>query len=409
MKTVQNTAMKFRLYPNRTQQKALQRNLKASRLHWNEQVAFQVSVRNAYLAGDKDAYKNNRRCVKMKDARLKIAETWPEINEADSTAGSYVLLNINAAMSSFLRVIKKGEYRAKRDKTTGEIIREKGFPRFKSVFDTTQSYSTIVKDHKQNYIKLPKIGWIKMRQHRPIPDEARCKTATISWTPTGKYYIAIVLEWDINPNNIPKPPKKYKQILGIVYDRERGYVDSEGRQCDKVDWLRELLPELAEAQQVLKRKDRGSIKENRQPSGSYNRQRIKVARLHEKAANRRKDYWHKKSRELADYYDAIAIQKVDLKNKAGRKKNGGDGEGIEVADIGFGMGMEMLKTKLDDRGKPFLEIKLENAETPEKTAKEVLALAKEKIKELKFETGKKRVRVSEPKYKKHKPTPGSPG
>ncbi|PFR46246.1 transposase, partial [Bacillus thuringiensis] len=106
---------------------------------------------------------------------------------------------------------------------------------------------------------------------------------------------------------------------------------------------REMLDRLAKAQRVLSRRTKGSIR--------WNKQRIRVAKLHEKVANQRKNFLHHKSKELATHFDVVAIEDLNMKGMSQALHFG-----KSVADNGWGMFTSFLAYKLHEQGKQLVKI-----------------------------------------------------
>ena len=132
-----------------------------------------------------------------------------------------------------------------------------GKPRFKSKKNSRASYSTNnqkgsvrIEGHK---VKLPKVGWVKLCQHRPLPENSIIKTVTISKTPSGKYYISMLVEYENQV--LPVIPKTF---LGLDFAMHGLYVASDEEDAKYPDFLRKAEKRLAKAQRKLSKKQKGS-------------------------------------------------------------------------------------------------------------------------------------------------------
>ena len=222
-----------------------------------------------------------------------------------------------------------------------------GKPRFKSKKTGHASYSTNNQHGsvriEENKVKLPKIGWVKLCLHRPLMENSIIKTVTISKTPSGKYYISILVEYENQILLII--PKKF---LGLDFAMHGLYVASDEDDADYPNFLRRAEKRLVKAQRKLSKRQKGS--HNR------DKQRLCVAKLHEKIANQRRDFLHKKARYLADRYDAIGIEDIRVKAMAKRKKGGKFSFGKSVADNGWNLFTNILEYKLAWEGKQLVRI-----------------------------------------------------
>ena len=267
---------------------------------------------------------------KLNNTPAQYKEQFPWLKEVDSLALANAQMNLNKAYGHFWN-----------------DSQHFGKPRFKSKKNCRASYSTNnqkgsvrIEGHK---VKLPKVGWVKLCQHRPLPENSIIKTVPISQTPSGKYYISMLVEYE---NQIlPVIPKTF---LGLDFAMHGLYVASDEEDAKYPDFLRTAEKRLAKAQRKLSKKQKGS--HNRE------KQRLRVAILHEKVANQRRDFLHKKARYLADRYDAIGIEDISVKAMTKRKKGGKFSFGKSVADNGWNMFTNMLEYKLAWQGKQLIKI-----------------------------------------------------
>ena len=183
------------------------------------------------------------------------------------------------------------------------------------------SYSTVCVNQNillsEGYLKLPKIGQVKVKQHRKIPESYVLKSVTVSQSPSGKYHASILFEYE---NQVPD--RRPHTFLGLDFSMNGLYKDSEGNEAEYPKYYRK-----------------------------WEKQRIKVAKLYEKVANQRKDFLHKRSREIVNAYDCVCIEDLDMKTMA-RSLHFGK----SVHDNGWGMFTTFLKYKLEDQGKQLIRI-----------------------------------------------------
>ena len=276
---IKQKAYKFRLYPNLEQRIFFEKTFGCSRFIWNQMLADRIAH-----------YEETGESLKNTPAQYK--KEFPWLKEVDSLALANVCLNLNAAYKSFFRS-------------------KFGFPNFKSK-KTAQSYKTnnqkgtiALLDGK---VKLPKIGWVKVKAHRQI--KGVIKSATISKTATGKYFISILCEEEILP--LPKTDSN----LGIDLGLENFAILSTGEKIGNPKFLVSLSKKLAREQKILSR--RGLLAKKKgiklSESANYQKQKLKVARLHEKISNQRKDFLHKLSTNLIKNHDVICMEDLVSKN-----------------------------------------------------------------------------------------------
>jgi putative transposase len=204
------------------------------------------------------------------------------------------------------------------------------------------SYTTVCVNNnirlENGIVTLPKIGKVKIRQHRNIPKNYILKSVTVSQTPSGKYYVSILFKYE---NQIQKT--ELRSFLGLDFSMHGLYVDSNGN-CPKFPRYYRL------SEKKLKKEQR---KLSKMVKGSNNRekQRIRVARLHEKVANQRKDFLHKLSRQIANVYDCVCIEDMNMKAMSQALHFG-----KSVADNGWGMFATFLQYKLEEAWKQLVKV-----------------------------------------------------
>ena len=187
-------------------------------------------------------------------------------------------------------------------------------------------------------VSLPKIGKVRVKQHRSIPKNYRLKSVTVSQTASGKYYVSILFEYE---NQVQKTePQKF---LGLDFSMHELYVDSNGNCPQFPRYYRLSEKKLKKEQRKLSKMEKGS--KNRE------KQRIKVAKLHEKVANQRKDFLHKQSRQIANAYDCVCIENLNMQAIA-QSLNFGK----SVSDNGWGMFTAFLQYKLEETGKRLVKV-----------------------------------------------------
>jgi putative transposase len=194
-------------------------------------------------------------------------------------------------------------------------------------------------------IRLPKVGMVRVRVHRDIPEGWILKSVTVVKEPTGKYYASLLYELPERENQAKGKSREAgeKKYLGIDYTMDGLAVMSDGTKADYPKYFRQAEDKLAREQRKLSHCERGSR--------NYEKQKRKVAVIHEKVKNQRKDFLHKMSRSLADGYDIIGVEDIDM-----RAMSRSLHFGKSVADNGYGMFRDQLGYKLKDRGKYLVKV-----------------------------------------------------
>lgn len=308
-----NKAYKFRLYPNKEQEVMFAKTFGCVRFIYNQMLADKIVH-----------YKETGEKLNNTPAQYKKEFEW--LKEVDSLALANAQMNLQTAYNNFFRNKKVG------------------FPKFKSRKRDKNSYTTNNQKGTvqilSNSIKLPKVGLVKIKQHRIIPNGQIIKSATITRTPAGKYYVSILVEYE---QMIPNIDLSKDKAIGLDYASHSFYVDSQGREADCPKFYRQSQDKLAKEQRKLSHMKYGS--------NNYQKQRMIVARTQEHIANQRKDWIHKLSTKLANEYDIVCVEDINMQNIARSLKLG-----KSTNDNGFGMFRDILSYKLYDRGKAFVKI-----------------------------------------------------
>jgi len=314
--TKHNKAYKFRLYPTEEQANLIRKTFGCVRFVYNKMLAERKKVY--------EKYKENKEELKKQKfptpAKYKVKYKW--LKEVDSLALANAQLNLQTAYKNF-------------------FSGQSDFPTFKSK-KSRKSYTTnrvngnIMLSH--GYIKLPKLKLVRLKQHREIPQNHIIKSCTISLTPTGKYYVSVLTEYE---KEIVQ--KEVESVVGLDFAMAELYVSSEDEKANYPRFYRQMLNRLAKAQRVLARRVKGSVR--------WNKQRICVANLHEKVANQRKNFLHHKSKELATNFDVVAIEDLHMKGMSRALRFG-----KSVADNGWRMFTTFLAYKLQEQGKQLVKV-----------------------------------------------------
>ena len=170
---------------------------------------------------------------------------------------------------------------------------------------------------------------------------------TISQEPDGKFYISILYEFE---QDVALVSLNESNIIGLDYKSDGLYMDSNGNIGSNHKYYKESQNKLAKEQRKLSRMvgaKKGEIKSN-----NYKKQQLKVNKIHRKIANQRKDNLHKLSTEIANRYDGVCVECLDMKAMSNKRFRNGKA----TLDNGYGMFLTILKYKLEDRGKYYIEV-----------------------------------------------------
>ena len=183
--------------------------------------------------------------------------------------------------------------------------------------------------------------------HRKPDSNWIIKSATVSQDTDGKYYVSVLFKFD---DPIITYVADRTNAVGLDYASDGLYVDSNGNVGTNHKYYRESHDKLARAQRRLSRMQ-GS-KKYEAKSSNYLKQLRKVNRIHRHIANQRLDNLHKLSTEIANQYDVVCVESLNMKSMANR----GFGNGKATLDNGYGMFLLMLEYKLSDRNKYLIRV-----------------------------------------------------
>ena len=214
------------------------------------------------------------------------------------------------------------------------------FPKFKSKKHSKKSYTTSYVLVKDNKLKLGKLGIVKFKYHREIPEGYKIKSATIEQKASGRFYISILTEYSCD---IPDIELDTNKAIGLDYGSPHFYVDNQNNEALQEHYFRKSEDKLAKEQRKLSLMKYGSI--------NYYKQKTVVGRIHEHIENQRKDFIEKKSTELSNNYDIVCVEDINLQNLSRTLRFG-----KATMDNGFGLFRVRLEQKLSILGKRFVKI-----------------------------------------------------
>jgi putative transposase len=341
-----NKGYKFRLKPSKEQIVYLEKAFGCSRKMYNLYVDI------LYRQLEELNFENGK--INYNSIELptpaSIKKDYEYMKEIDSLAFANVQLDFRAAIKKYNSEYDGKTYSKKAKKQVKTLGKEltfkdlKGIPTFKSRRKNQNSFTTnnqngTIAIIDERFVKIPKLKEpIKFVNHRKIPQNCIIKSAAISKNCKNNYYISFTVEYYIEEKQTPS-----KNILGLDYSQHDFFVDSEGRKANYPKYYRKLENKLKEEYKKLSRK---VLKSN-----NWIKQKKKISKIQNKIAEQRKDWLHKMAYELAESFDAVIVEDINLRSIGQCKRLAKN-----VADNGFGIFRNFLKYKLEDRGKQLIKI-----------------------------------------------------
>ena len=308
---------KFRIYPNAEQRDLLARTFGCARFVYNYMLEKRVKLYReskttlTYAMSTKEL------------AEMKKTEQYSFLKGIDSIALQQSLRHLDTAFQNFFNQPQNG------------------FPKFKSKKSNKNSYTTLCVNGNirvsDGHIRLPKIGTVKMKQHRDIPSDYEVRQVTVSQTLSGNYYASIIFEHE---DLVQKT--ELCSFVGLVFSMTGLYTDSNGNEPNYPMSYRKTQKKLQTEQRKLSLMQKSS--------NNSEKQRIKVAKLRDKIANQRKDFLHKQSRQITNAYDCVCVEDLDIR-EMNRTLNQG-----KTVSCGWSEFVMFLSYKLEEQGKKLIKI-----------------------------------------------------
>lgn len=292
-------AYRFRLYPSKKQMEEMNRHRWIAKNIWNDLLAY-----------CKETYEKTGRFPTKTElqARTKNSGLF-------SQAAQEISHRLHASLMRFLK-LKKSDKKA-------------GFPRFKNIERMKSIHYPQFGFELRNKLKVTHFGEISIVKHREV--KGRIKTLTLKREESGKWFAIFISE------SGPRMPEQNDgQVVGIDLGLKAFATLSNGTKIENPRHLKKYEDKLASLQRRLSRKRKGS--------GNRNRQKSRIARLHEKISDARKDFLHKLARNLVDSSSFIALEKL------ASQKMSENNYGKQINDAGWHMFTSMLAYKAESAG-----------------------------------------------------------
>ena len=314
---------RFRLYPSESQKQLIEKTLGCSRQVYND---FLSMCKNEYEID------NNYRINKYELIKLlpKYKEKYPYLKEVDSIALQQTIIHLYDAYISFFK-------------------HNAEFPTFKKK-KNDYGYITMNINNsiriKKNEIQIPKIGKVRFIYHRHLPESF--KYSVVSVSRIGKYYYVSLIgeETYQEYERYSKKELDTSNSIGLDFSLSNLFISDSKFKASMPKFYEQSLSRLIKEQRKLSHMIKGS--------NNYQEQLMRIRNLHERISNQRKDFLHKTSRELANSYDYIFVEDLDLKEMSERKEE--LKLGIFVNDLGFGSFLNYLSYKLKWLNKKLVKV-----------------------------------------------------
>jgi putative transposase len=310
-------AYKYRLYPTKTQADFFEKQFGACRFIFNWGLEQKIK----YYETDKKSLS----CFELmkRIAVMKKTNEFKWLKESNSQPLQQSLRNLDNAFTRFFR-------------------EKKGFPKFKSKKNPVQSFQIpqgYIIDFEEGRIKFPKIGKVKTSFSREF--EGLPKTATVSRSTTGKYYISILVD---DGKELPEKQKfSDETTIGVDVGIKDFAILSNGEKIGNPKYLKNSLQKL----KILSRRFSKKVK----GSNNWKKAKLKLSLLHEKITNQRNDFQHKLSIKLVRENQAIALETLKVCNMV---KNHCLAQSI--SDAGWSSFVDKITYKAEWYGKTILRI-----------------------------------------------------
>ena len=325
------TAVKYRIYPNKNQSILINKTIGCTRFVYNKMLG--------------DFYDND-----LITTPAYYKQDYPFLKEVDSLALSNSQMNLKQAFRNY-----------KNNKNHFDKPKFKKKSRSKLSYKTNNQKGTIRIENDRLILPKFKAG-IKIILHRQI--EGLIKSVTIEQVPSG-YYTASIL-YDV-PNNQEETILSKDNIVGIDLGLTHLAITSDNEKYDNPKHFRQLQKKLVKEQRSLSRRFENNVKERvydengdlvetifKKPlkdCKNYQKQKRKVAKIHNKIKNQRLDNLHKVSTKVVKNHDYVVMETLRIHNMIKNRKLS-----KSIADVGWSTFVNMIKYKCERYGKEFVQI-----------------------------------------------------
>ena len=313
---------RFRIYPNPYQKQLIEKTLGCSRQVYNDFLSMCIESYNVDQGFQIKKYDLIKLLPEYKEA-------FPYLKEVDSIALQQTVVHLyDSYINFFKHNAKQPKFKKKKD--------DYGY--------ITMNINNSIR-FVGNDIQIPKLGLVGVIKHRQLPESF--KYSMVSVSRKGKYYyVSLLGEEDHSLLGLIKQKLEPNNAIGLDFSLSHLFVDSDGHHIDMPTYYQDSLSKLAKKQRKLSHMKKGS--------SHYQKQLMRIKNLHEHIANQRKDFLHKVSRKLANTYDYVFVENLDLKEMS--EKRDKLKFGITIFDLGYGTFLNYLSYKLEWLNKKLIKV-----------------------------------------------------
>lgn len=305
---------KVRIYPTDDQAVLIEKTIGCVRLVWNYSLMERKAVFDLFY--DYPELFKSHKYKRQKDWK----KHFPFLKEVDSQALDTVYQELQQAYKNYY------------NKSHGE-------PKWKSKKHPRRSYTTHTTNNniriKKHMIKLPKVGWVKLKkQRKKLPEGAIIKAATIRGTSSGKYFVSLRLAYE---QEVVKRSNHFSQAIGLDFSTTHFYIDSNGKKANFPVHIEKTLCKIKKYQRKMSKQ--------KKTSKGREKTRLHIAKLYEKKNNQLKDFHHKTANTLIKNYDIIGVESLSLQEMDEEKYYR-----QQIQKMGYRRFIDILKYKCEDNG-----------------------------------------------------------